>query len=310
MSPQRIAFIDIGTNTILCLMAEVGPGGAFRVLDDLAEIARLGQGVDRTGQISRDGEQASLEILRRYLARARELGIEEVVAVGTSALRDARNSKLVRKRFAAELGLHVRVLTGEEEAVYSYRAAQQGLALSAASLLVVDIGGGSTELIQGNETGVSQFASIDLGSVRLTERYLHSDPVRGSECERMVGAIDEEILALRCRWEIPPALKLVGIAGTFTTMAAVEKQLSRYSHSEVHGSILTMAEVQRQLRWYQSRSIGERKEIPGLEPKRADVILAGVYLVERIMVAFAVEQVIVSDQGVRYGLLRERLNSC
>ncbi len=310
MSSNRVAFIDIGTNTILCLIAELDPRGTFRVLDDLAEIARLGQGVDRTGQISWEGEKTSLDVLRRYLARARDLGVEEIAAVGTSALRDARNSDLVRARFAAELGFEVRVLTGEEEAVYSYCAAQKGLALSTTQLLVIDVGGGSTELIQGNETGVSRFASIDLGSVRLTERFLHSDPVQANECERMVAAIDEEILALWGSWGNPAGLMLVGIAGTFTTLAAVEKQLPRYSHSEVHGSMLALAEIQRQLRLYQVKSVTERKQIAGLEPKRADVILAGAYLVERIMLAFDSEQVIVSDQGVRYGLLRERLKSC
>lgn len=311
MSAKRVAFIDIGTNTILCLIAELGPGGAFDVLDDLAEIARLGRGVDRTGQISSEGERAGLDVLRRYLARARDLGVEEVIAVGTSALRDAQNSEAIRARFVAELGLQVRVLTGEEEAAYSYRAVQKGLPFSGGQLLVVDVGGGSTELIRGNEAGVSQFASINLGSVRLTEAFLHSDPVRADECERMLAAIDEEILPLRDRWvEEGAALTLVGIAGTFTTMAAVEKQLLRYSHGEVHGCALTLAEIQRQLRLYRAKSIADRKQILGLEPKRADVILAGAFLVERIMIAFDSERVIVSDQGVRYGLLRERLESC
>jgi exopolyphosphatase/guanosine-5'-triphosphate,3'-diphosphate pyrophosphatase len=309
MSGKRTAFIDIGTNTILCLIAELSGAGAFQVLDDLAEIARLGQGVDRTGRISAEGERAGVEVLRRYLARCRELGVEEVLAVGTSALRDARNSAEVRARLAATLDLQVRVLTGDEEAAYSYRAVQKGLSLSGQELLVIDIGGGSTELIRGNEAGVSEAVSVDLGSVRLTERFLHSDPPRAEECERMIAAIDEQFRPLRDRWlQDGAALTLVGIAGTFTTLAAVEKRLMRYSHSEVHGCTLSVEEIRRQLRLFQAKPVAELKQIAGLEPRRADVILAGGYLVERLMVLFGSKRVIVSDQGVRYGLLHERLD--
>ena len=120
MISPRVAFIDIGTNTILCLIAELRDGGRFRVLDDLAEITRLGQGVDRTGLIGHEGEQRSSQVLRRYLDSCETLGIEKVIAVGTSALRDARNSSEVRQRWRAELGLDVRVIAGDDEAAYSF----------------------------------------------------------------------------------------------------------------------------------------------------------------------------------------------
>jgi exopolyphosphatase / guanosine-5'-triphosphate,3'-diphosphate pyrophosphatase len=308
MSPQRCAFLDIGTNTILCLIAELESGGAFRVLDDLADIARLGEGVDASRRITEQGEQRSVEVLKEYLKRCRVLGVEEIVAVGTSALRDAENSAEVRERWRRDLGLNVRVISGDEEAAYSYLAVQKGLALCRA-LLVIDIGGGSTEFIRGNRSGVLEAVSLDLGSVRLTERFLHSDPVNAAERAAMIKAMDGELAASADRWrDQRPALTLVGIAGTFTTLAAVEKKLTRYSHSEVHGSILTVAEVRRQVRLFSARTLAELKAIPGLEPKRADVILAGACLVERIMTFFDSQRLIVSDQGVRYGLLHERLS--
>ena len=308
VGPRRCAFFDIGTNTILCLIAELGDQGGFRILEDLAEITRLGQGVDGSGRISREGEQRSVEVLRRFLERCRTLGVEETIAIGTSALRDAINSGEVRARFEEELKLRVRVITGTEEAAYSFLAVQQGLPLAGKELLVVDIGGGSTELIRGNESGVSQILSVNVGSVRLTERFLHSDPVRAEECAAMVAAIDQELAPLRDQWfNEETALTAVGIAGTFTTLAAIEKKLARYSHSEVHGSALTLSEVRRQARLFQQKSIAARKKIRGLEPKRADVILAGATLIERIMTLFHSERMIVSDQGVRYGLLYERL---
>jgi exopolyphosphatase / guanosine-5'-triphosphate,3'-diphosphate pyrophosphatase len=310
MSPQRSAFVDIGTNTILCLIAELDDAGRFAVLDDLAEIVRLGEGVDQSGLISAEGERRSVEVLKNYLRRCAELTVKEVIAVGTSALRDAKNSSAVRARFRNDLGLEVRVISGNEEAAYSFLAVQKGLALPGKELLVIDTGGGSTEFIRGNESGVSQALSLNVGSVRLTERFLHSDPVRAGECVAMVAAIDEELKSLRNqRLGQLSDLTLVGIAGTFTTLAAVEKKLIHYSHSEVHGTTLPLSEVRRQVRLFQEKSVAERKTIPGLEPKRADVILAGAYLIERIMTLFGAEQVIVSDQGVRYGLLYERLKN-
>jgi exopolyphosphatase/guanosine-5'-triphosphate,3'-diphosphate pyrophosphatase len=309
MSPRRSAFIDIGTNAILCLIVEIGDGGQFRVLEDLAEIPRLGEGVDQTRRIGAAAEQRSIEVLEGYLSQCRSLGVEAIIAVGTSALRDARNSGEVRARLDARLGFEIRVISGEEEAAYSFLSVQRGLPLAGRELLVIDVGGGSTEFICGNDSGVTEALSVDLGAVRLTERLLRSDPVKPEEYEGMVALIDRELAPLRDRWrKSGSSLTLVGIAGTFTTLAAVEKKLTRYSHSEVHGSRLTLAEVRRQARLFLDKTIAERKKIPGLEPKRADVILAGACLIERIMNLFQTEEVIVSDQGVRYGLLYEQLD--
>ena len=308
MSSRRFGFIDIGTNTILGLIAELKNDGSFDVLDDLAEITRLGEGVQRTGRISPEGEERSLKVLRCYLERFESLNVEAIMAVGTSALRDARNSAEVRGRFKEQLGFDVRVISGDEEAAYSFLAVQRGLPLNRRELLVVDVGGGSTEFIRGSEAGVSQAVSINIGSVRLTEQFLHSDPVQTEECEKMRLAIERELALLPRQWlKDSSILTLVGIAGTFTTLSAVEKKLVRYAHGEVHGSRLTLSEVRRQVALYQGKTIAERKAIDGLEPKRADVILAGATLIERIMTFFHLQQVIVSDHGVRYGLLHECL---
>jgi exopolyphosphatase/guanosine-5'-triphosphate,3'-diphosphate pyrophosphatase len=150
--------------------------------------------------------------------------------------------------------------------------------------------------------------------VRLTERYLRSDPASREECARLVEAVDRSLGKLREDWGALRQAQgeshraaLVGIAGTFTTLAAVEKGLRNYSHSEVHGSRVTRAEVERQARLYRSKTLAERRQIAGLEPERADVILAGTLLIERIMRRFGADDVIVSDQGIRYGLLYEKI---
>jgi exopolyphosphatase/guanosine-5'-triphosphate,3'-diphosphate pyrophosphatase len=307
MTP-RAAFVDIGTNTILCLIVELRDGGRFRVLEDLATITRLGQGVDKTGRISLAGEERSRRVLQSYIERCRDLGVEEVHAAGTSALRDAVNSDEVRARLKEDTGLAIRVLSGMEEARYVFLAVQRGLALGHEEVLVIDVGGGSTEFIWGNHQGLRRAISIDLGSVRLTERFLRSDPVTEKEYRDALDVIDTEITRLHD--SVPEShtnARMIGIAGTFTTLAAIEKKLVRYSHHDVHGSVLQLTEVQRQRRLFQSQTIAERKKIPGLEPARADVILAGALLIERIMIRSQADDVIVSDQGVRYGLLYERL---
>ena len=306
MSPKRSAFIDIGTNTVLCLIAEIRDTGRFRILDDLADIAGLGKGVDQSGLISAEGEARALASLERHLEQCQNLGVEEIVAVGTSALRDAQNSAEVRARYRTRLGFDIRVISGAEEAAYSFLAVQRGLDLNGQELLVIDVGGGSTEFIRGNRAGVVDALSIDLGSVRLTERYLHSDPVQAGEVEAMDAAIDRALNRLPERgFRAEAALNLVGIAGTFTTLAAMEKKLLRYSHGEVHGSRLTLEQIQVQTCALQERSLAERKRLVGLEEKRADVIFAGARLAGTILERFGADAVIVSDQGVRYGLLYE-----
>jgi exopolyphosphatase / guanosine-5'-triphosphate,3'-diphosphate pyrophosphatase len=306
MSPRRSAFFDIGTNTILCLIAEIRDTGRFRVLDDLAEIVGLGQGVDQTRLISPEAARRALNVLQRFVHQCRSLGVEAMTAVGTSALRDAQNSEQVRSRFRDEIGLDVRVLSGAEEAAYSFLAVQRGLALANRELLVVDIGGGSSEFIRGNDLGISGAISIDMGSVRLTERFLHSDPVAPAETQAMMTAIDRELAALSSRGIDPSSgIALVGIAATFTTLAAMEKRLATYSHAAIQGSRITARQVRAQLSSLQMKTIAQRKEIIGLDPKRAEVIFAGACLIERILSFYGIDEVVVSDQGVRYGLLHE-----
>lgn len=305
MSPRRSAFFDIGTNTVLCLIAEIRDTGRFRVLDDLAEITRLGEGVDQTRRIGPAGELRTLAALRSYRARCESLGVTEFVAVGTSALRDAENSADVCARFRQALGFELRVISGAEEAAYSFLAVQRGLSLADQPLLVLDIGGGSTELIAGDRTGIDCCFSLDLGSVRLTERFLPSDPVRVGEVARMNAVIDRELTRLEVEWNAAAPRRLVGIAATVTTLAAMDKKLERYSPAQIHGAALSLASVQAQIAILQHASLAERRTITGLDPRRADVIFAGACLLERIMSRAAADHIIVSDQGVRYGLLHE-----
>jgi len=306
MSPRRSAFIDIGTNTLLCLVAEIRDTGRFRILEDLAHVTRLGEGVDRTGRIDPAAEERTLVALERFRDQCAGLGVQEFVAVGTSALRDAENRREVLDRFAARLGFNVRVISGAEEAAYSFLAVQRGLPGLGSELWVIDIGGGSTEFIRGNRSGIARAVSLDIGTVRLTERFLHHDPVRADEVRRMIEAIDQELKPLSAFIAAAdPSVAMVGIAATFTTLVAMEKKLERYSHSAVHGSALSLKTVRELVRQLQKKSLAERKRMVGLEPERADVIFAGACVIERIMTVWQRNSLIVSDQGVRFGLLYE-----
>jgi exopolyphosphatase/guanosine-5'-triphosphate,3'-diphosphate pyrophosphatase len=305
---HRFASVDLGTNTVLLLVADIQPDGSFLVVDDRAEITRLGEGVDRNGFLGEAAQSRSLAALKNYARQCRNLDADEVVIVGTSALRDAANRAAFIDRVKQECGWTLRVLSGEEEARYSFVAVCRGLDLQRQPVLAVDVGGGSTELMWGTQGALTSWVTMQLGSVRLTERYLIADPPCKEELRQLTSAIDTE-LQRQCGGprmnSAPPAT--VGIAGTFTTLAALALGLKTYSHRDVHGSRLSRPELARLIDLFKSQSVAQRRQIPGLDPGRADVILAGSLLVERIMTFFGIDQVLVSDQGVRYGILYEKL---
>jgi exopolyphosphatase/guanosine-5'-triphosphate,3'-diphosphate pyrophosphatase len=280
------------------------------VLDDQARITRLGEGVDRAGILSENAQRRTLAAIKDYAARCQELAVDEVVVVATSALRDAANRAEFTKRLEQQSGLQLRILSGEEEARYSFEAVCGGLDLQGKKVLAVDVGGGSTELIWGRDGKVDYWTSLQLGSVRLTERYLVSDPTTEQECIQVRLCIDQELGQRRDAFPFTKPQVTVGIAGTFTTLAAITRGLTTYSHSEVHGSRLARAEVKRQIGLFKEKTISERKQITGLDPGRADVILAGALLIDRVMAFFEIKEVWVSDQGVRYGVLYEMVKLC
>ena len=192
MSPRRSAFLDIGTNTVLCLIAEIRDTGRFRVLDDLAEITRLGEGVDQKRRISPAGEERTLAALRSYRARCDSLGVTEFLAVGTSALRDAENSADVCERLRDALGFEVRVIPGAEEAAYSFLAVQRGLSLADQSLLVIDIGGGSTELIAGKQSRGSRLdIAFDAGHLSGKKQGVAAPPLQSGP--QVLRCVDKRV---------------------------------------------------------------------------------------------------------------------
>jgi exopolyphosphatase / guanosine-5'-triphosphate,3'-diphosphate pyrophosphatase len=301
---MRVAAIDIGTNTVLLLVAEQREGKLVAV-EEHATITRLGQGVDKTRTLAPEAVERTNACLDRYAEVVKRLGVTAIDVVGTSAMRDAGGGDAVRDHVKARFGVGARTISGDEEARLTFGGALSGLSLPEGRVVVFDIGGGSTEVVDGDSSSreIAFAESYDVGSVRLTERHVRSDPPTREERAAVTEAASEAFAALPASVRGAP---VVGIAGTMTTLAAVSLGLSSYDSARVHGLALPVAELERVVAQLAAVPLEERRRIAGLEPKRADVIIAGGLLALALLRRVGASQVIVSDRGVRWGLA-ERL---
>jgi exopolyphosphatase/guanosine-5'-triphosphate,3'-diphosphate pyrophosphatase len=301
---MRVATIDIGTNTVLLLIAEVGKDGTLSAVEERATITRLGEGVDERRTLSAAAIERTSECLSAYGAAIRAAGADRVAVVGTSAMRDAKGGEAVRAHVQSVIGVEARVISGEEEARLTFAGAVSGLGLPAGEIAVFDIGGGSTEVVEGRVDArgapeeISFARSFDIGSVRLTERHVKNDPPTPAELDALRRAAGAELSALS-----PVGNRqVVGIAGTMTTLAAVSLAMATYDGARVHGHIMLRREIEHVVRDLAAKPLVERRGVCGLEPKRADVIVAGGTIALALLERLAVERVRISDRGVRWGL--------
>ncbi len=302
---MRLAAIDIGTNSTKMTVADVSDDGTLTVVSEDSEVTRLGEGVDTAKRLQDEAVKRTLQAIVRFAEAARSQGAAHIHAAGTSALRDAANGRAFIAQVNAQAGVAVEIITGDREAQLAYAAVQSDSSLHLpknALLLVFDIGGGSTELILGQASDVRQYQSLNVGAVRLTERYLKSDPPSDDEADRVARIVDAQLASFASP-DQPPVV--VGIGGTAVNLAAVTRALPKTDPDTVHGVTLTEADVAAALVRFRSVPLAERRQIPGLEPKRADVIIGGILLLSRLLVHFHAEQFTVSARGLRYGLLAE-----
>jgi len=300
---KRVASIDIGTNTILLLIAEAGQG-EINPLFEMETVVRLGEGVHKNGILSKEAMERGVQTLSEYLERCQAMKVQDVFAAGTSALREAKNSKVFLKLVKEKLDLSIEVISGEEEAQLSFLAVAKDLQEREKSILVVDVGGGSTEFILGRGDQISRWISLPLGSVRFTEEFLHSDPVQQEEWNRMEKQIRDSLVDIPYSREQPT---MVAVGGTATTLASVEQGLEEFIAERIHHSVLEKESLKNQLLLYRRKTIEERKKIPGLPVARADVILAGAAILYLTMEKVKCPSVFISCHGVRYGLILKRL---
>lgn len=302
---DRIASIDIGTNTILLLIAEVKSGGLTPLLEK-ETIVRLGEGVHRNGILSKGAMERGIQTLTQYKERCQEMGVQKIFAVGTSALREAGNSKDFLEMIKRGLDLSIEIISGEEEAQLSFLAVTRDLKELKKSILVIDVGGGSTEFILGRGGRITQWVSLPLGSVRFTEQFLLSDPVHEKEWKTMERQIQK--LLVRIPHPKDPFL-MIAVGGTATTLASVEQGLAEFILEKIHHFLLKKEALGRQLFLFRSKTIDERRKISGLPPARADVILAGGTILYLAMEKLECPSVLISCHGVRYGLLYKKISN-
>jgi exopolyphosphatase/guanosine-5'-triphosphate,3'-diphosphate pyrophosphatase len=302
---KRAGAIDIGTNSVLLLVAERGVDGRLSPVREEAEITRLGRGVDRTGVLSAEGMEATLAVLARFAAQARESGALRLVVTATSAARDARNGEEFLRGARERAGAEVEVLSGDEEARLGYLAVASEFAGRAgpAGLLAIDVGGGSTEFVHGLGTTVRYRASLDIGSVRLTERCIHADPPSVAEQQAVRAAVEEAMTTLPA---FPDAVSVVGVAGTVTSLFAVAHGIEPYDAAQVHRGWIDREEVALVRGRLCSVGLEERRGLPGIQPRRADVLPAGAILFETVLHRLGARGAWVSDRGLRWGVLIDR----
>jgi exopolyphosphatase/guanosine-5'-triphosphate,3'-diphosphate pyrophosphatase len=300
---MRVATIDIGTNSVLLLVAERA-GGALHAVTERATITRLGEGVDRTKQLSAAAIARTCACIDDYAKIIRDERVERIAVVGTSAMRDAGGGEEVRRHVQQALGIEARVLSGADEARLTFRGALSGMELNGErDLAVFDIGGGSTEVVIGRPDAAPAFAeSFDVGSVRLTERLVRHAPLLPEERAAITRTARDVFSNVP---PLPNSQPPVGIAGTMTTLAAVSLALVPYDGARVHGHVMTRDELASVVDRLASLDVTARREVAGMEPKRADVIVAGGLVAVALLDHWKATAARVSDRGVRWGVAEE-----
>jgi exopolyphosphatase/guanosine-5'-triphosphate,3'-diphosphate pyrophosphatase len=305
--PPRYAVIDVGTNSVKFHVGERGPDGSWRSVVDRLEMTRLGETLQETGGISDAAIERTADAIADMVDEARRIRARAIAAVGTAGMRIARNRDDVVRAVRARTGVTIEVIAGDEEARLAYQAVRMGLGPIDGSVVVFDTGGGSSQFTFGEGPKVLERFSVDVGAVRYTERFgLDRKVVTPGALQETIVAISEDLSLLD---QHPSPDALVGMGGAVTNMTAVMLQLATYDPGRVQGATLDRGEVDRQIELYGSLDADARRAIVGLQPKRAEVILAGACIVRTIMEKIEMGSLTVSDRGVRHGLLVDRFGT-
>lgn len=306
---MRVAAIDIGTNSVLLLVAE-RQGDVIVPILERATITRLGQGVDASRSLAPEAVRRTLDCLARYAEEIRAAGVKHVAIAGTSAMRDAQGGEAFRAEAKTLLGVEPQVISGREEAELTFAGALTGLGLSG-PVTVVDVGGGSTEIVTGDaSTGIDRAVSLDVGSVRLTERHVRTDPLTPNE----IQAVRQDVRRALDGSGMVPTRTVVGVAGTVTTLVAYALDVVPYDSERVHGARLLGGRIDEAVQALAAMPLAQRRTLGSVQPERADVIVAGGLIVAEVL-AWARDRLelasgetdvefVASDRGVRWGLAK------
>jgi exopolyphosphatase/guanosine-5'-triphosphate,3'-diphosphate pyrophosphatase len=295
----RVAVIDIGTNSTRLLISDVEGANAEQV-ERRTTVTNMGRGVDHTNLICADAVEDVCRVIADYIARYEEMGAERVMAIATSAVREAANGEAFIAELRERFDLDTRLLTGKEEAHLTYLGATAHRA-EGEPTLVFDIGGGSTELIVGTGMHVGFHTSLQAGTIRQSERHLTSDPPDPHELEDLASEVRNLIDGAVAEQPAAAPTRAIAVAGTPTSLAAVDQALEPYDPGRVHGYRLGMRKIQRMLSKLSSLPLAERLRVPGLHPGRAPTIVAGSVILVQVMRAFGLEEIEVSELDILHG---------
>jgi exopolyphosphatase/guanosine-5'-triphosphate,3'-diphosphate pyrophosphatase len=299
----RQAVIDVGTNSVKFYVGERQAGGIWTRVVDRAEVTRLGEGIQETGAIAAAAIERTASAISQMVAEARQLGVDGISAVGTMGLRTASNSQAFRNLVKERSGVAILVISGEQEGRLAYLAVKSGLGLDDQSLVIFDSGGGSTQFTFGRGTRVDRQFSLNVGAVRYTERFRLDQAVGPEVLGEAADAMAADLAVLD---QVAAPDSLVAMGGAVTNMAAVMHRMAKYDPDIVQGSVIERREVDRQIEQYRAVPAEARRQFVGLQPKRAEVILAGACIVRTVMEKLRKDSLSVSDRGLRHGLLIDR----
>ena len=299
---KKVAAIDIGTNSMRLLLAKIKDE---KIVSRQKEIntTRIGKSVDGNGEITVEGMLNNLEAFSDFVRRAKEWGAEEIDAIATSAVRDATNGGEFVKRALIETGVHIRVISGEEEAQLGYLGVLKGLDKIPSKIMVVDIGGGSTELIVGDQKEILRSVSLNMGAVRMTERVITTDPISLHDEVLLMKEIKSILHKDIQSFKSQDAQVLIGIGGTATTIAAIHQGLDPYDPDKVHKYSLSLVEIKELLDSLKSLPVDDKRQVKGLHPKRADIIVAGIAIMVMVMESLGIGELHISEYDNLEGML-------
>jgi exopolyphosphatase / guanosine-5'-triphosphate,3'-diphosphate pyrophosphatase len=303
----KVAVVDIGTNSTRLLIAEPDGDGGLRELERRSEVTRLGEGVDRTGALGAAPQERVLKVLDAYEGLIAAHAVEVRTAVMTSAVRDAANGDEFAERVRREHGLEGRTLTGDQEAELTFRGATATRATEAGRLLVIDIGGGSTELVVGEGCEVAFHVSTQNGVVRHTERHLHDDPPTAAQMDALTQAVREDFARAVPADVRTTVTAAVAVAGTATSAAAIDAGVEPYDPARVEGHELSLDRLHEICDRLAALPLAERREVPGLHPDRAPTIVAGVLILVEALRTFGLDRVQVSERDILWGTALEQM---
>ena len=303
MTPDRLAAIDIGTNTVKLLVAAV-EDGALAALYEESRTTRLGEGVAKTRQLTAEAIERTAAGVAAFAGKARDLGATKILAVATSGAREAENTGQFLARAREVAGLDIEIIGGEREAELIFTGVCTDARLRGQRLLVMDVGGGSTEIIAGQGGRIGQRVSLPAGAVRLTERFLHEDPVCPAELDALLRHGRDLLRPVLAGCSMDGRV-MIGTGGTVTTAAAVDQSLARFSIEKINGYGLSQERLAEMLGRLRAMPLAGRRTVPGLPPKRADIMVAGLAIYVAAMELAGIGRLTVSTRGLRFGLLAE-----